>query len=174
MTADVDLELEDVAVVEDPRVEEPVGRKKTARARPVREPGPAVLNLSPAQVRTLVSEQPGLLETGLRIYTDENGKPVGIDFPTAVGDIDLMARDRAGNYVVVMVPAPNELDQIVPEMLRRIGWVSKHVAGRQKPVRGVVVAERVPEEVGYAAEAVVGTLAFKTFRVALTFHDLNI
>ena len=171
---EVDLELEDVAVVEDPTLDEPEPRKRSARARPSREPGPTVLNLSPVQVRTLVVEQPALLESGLRIYTDENGDPVGIDFPTAVGDIDLLARDRAGHFVVVSVPAPSELDQVVPETLRRVGWVTKHLAGRQRPVRAIVVAERLPEDVAYAAAAVSGTLTFKTFRVALTFHDLEI
>ena len=166
---DVDLELAEETVFDaDPDDSE------SKSERPLRglEPGPAVLNLDSRQVRTLVSEQPGLVEKGLAIYADDEGQLLGLDFETPVGCIDLLAQDRTGVYVVVMVPEPTELGIIVPEILVRIGWVRKHMA-RGAAVRGVVVIEQLPESVAYAAAGLAGTVDFKAVRVALTFHDLK-
>jgi hypothetical protein len=176
---EVDLELDEVAVVDDPGAT-PVAARRRQRPKPVpsarrlREPGPTVLNLDPAQVRILVTEQPGLLEKGLEIYADENGDSVGIDFPTPVGPIDLLARDKSGAVVVVAVPDPADAADIVPDVVQRIGYVRKHVAGGRSAVRGIVVLDRIPEEVAYAAAGMAGTVSFKAFRVALTFQDLDV
>lgn len=177
---EVDLELHEVDVLAaavDPAAAEEL--KPEVPARPprhhlVREPGPAVLHLSSAQVRTLVAEQPTLLEPQLAIFADEKGHQVGVDFPTPVGSIDLLARSPDGSFVIVMVPEPRDTDTLVPEILARIGYVRKHVAASRKPVRGIVVIDEIPEELAYAAAGVSQTVAFKTYRVALTFHDLDL
>jgi len=135
------------------------------------EPGPAVFHLSAAQVRTLVTEQPGLLEPGLGIYTDASS--LGVDYRTPVGAIDLLARDSAGGLVVVMVPDPREVAGLMPQVLGRIGYVRKHLAAEGQSVRGLVVIEEIPEDLAYAAAGVADTLAFMAYRVALTFHDLR-
>lgn len=177
---EVDLELHEVdvlaaavdpAAAEELKPEVPV---KASRHVLAREPGPAVLHLSSAQVRTLVAEQPTLLEPQLAIYADEKGQQVGVDFPTPVGSIDLLARAPDGSFVIVMVPEPRDADTLVPEILARIGYVRKHVAASRKPVRGIVVIDEIPEELAYAAAGVSQTVSFKTYRVALTFHDLDL
>jgi hypothetical protein len=116
MEEEVGLELGEDTIVEKRRAEQ---KKRGLRARfgRQREPGTPI-----RQVRTLVGAQPGLLEKGLGTYSDEDGKPVGVDFQTPVGEIDLLARDRTGAFVVVMVPQPGEAGAIVPEILQRIGW----------------------------------------------------
>lgn len=136
------------------------------------EPGPAVFHLSAAQVRTLVTEQPKLLEPGLEIYRDKKKQPIGVDFRTPVGAIDLLARDHDGTLVVVSVPDPRDTDTLMAEILARVGYVRKHLAGERLAVRGIVVIEEIPEELAYAAAGVAQTVSFKAFRVALTFHDL--
>jgi hypothetical protein len=169
---EVGLELGEDTVVEERRADR---KKRGLRARfgRQRDSGSPIMQLDARQVRTLVGEQPGLLEKGLGIYSDEDGKPVGVDFQTPVGEIDLLVRDRAGAYVVVMVPQPGEAGAIVPEILQRIGWVRKHLASSRTEVRGVVVLEQLPEDVAYAAVGVAGTVAFTSFSVALSFHDLE-
>ncbi len=173
--ADPEVELEEQAVVGRPKKSANVAAKKEAPpARSGREPGPAVFHLDPSQVRTLIKEQPGLLEKGLGIYADESGKPVGADFPSPVGEIHLLARDPKSNFVVIMVPEPSEAGDIVGGILQRMGWVRKHVADGKREVRGIVVLDQLPEEVAYAAAGTAGAVTFKAFRVALTFHDLDV
>jgi hypothetical protein len=137
------------------------------------EPGPAVFHLSAAQVRTLVVEQPSLLEPDLSIFRDAKSGVVGVDLRTPVGSIDLLARDREGSFVVVSVPDPRDVESLMSEMLARIGYVRKHFA-IDKRVRGIVVIEEIPEELAYAAAGVSQTISFRAYRVALTFHPLPI
>ncbi|MGH7338180.1 MAG: hypothetical protein ACREI7_11405 [Myxococcota bacterium] len=149
--------------------------KPRARARKLEpEPGPAVFHLSAAQVRTLVAEQPSLLEPDLSIYRDAKSGVTGVDLRTPVGSIDLLARDGEGAFVVVSVPDPRDLDSLIPEMLARIGYVRKHFATDKRPVRGIVVIEEIPEELAYAVAGVAQTISFRAYRVALTFHPLPI
>ncbi len=167
--AEIDLELEDAVGDESPpkAAERPDGepeRKRTAT--------PSAMKADAEQVRKILAEQPGLLEKGLGLHADEDGEPLGIDFPTPVGSIDVLARDRKGCFVVVHVPAPDEVADSVSGMLRRMGWVRKHRANREE-VRGVVVLEQLPEELSYAAAGAGGAISFKGFRFALTFHDLD-
>jgi predicted nucleic acid-binding Zn-ribbon protein len=157
--------------VEELKREAPVKpRVRSRRLEP--EPGPAVFHLSAAQVRTLVVEQPALLEPELAIYRDPRGGMVGVDLSTPVGSIDLLARDRDGTLVVVAVPDPRDTDSLIADMLARIGYVRKHFATDKKAVRGIVVIEEIPEELAYTAAGVSQTIAFKAYRVALTFHPL--
>ena len=172
--ADPEVELEEQVVAEPPKSAEPAAKKASQAARRTREPGPTVFHLEPSQISTLIGEQPGLLKKGLGIYADESGEPVGARYPTPVGVIDLLARDPKGNFVVIMVPEPSDATHAVADILQRMGWVRKHIADDEKEVRGIVVLEQLPEEVAYAAAGAGAAVAFKTFRVALTFHDLDI
>jgi len=157
--------------VEELKREAPVKPRPRAR-RLEPEPGPAVFHLSAAQVRTLVVEQPALLEPDLAIYRDAKGAMIGVDLATPVGSIDLLARDRDGGLVVVAVPDPRDADSLIADMLARIGYVRKHYATDKKAVRGIVVIEEIPDELSYTAAGVSQTIAFKAYRVALTFHPL--
>jgi predicted nucleic acid-binding Zn-ribbon protein len=151
-----------------PRVAAP--RPRGRRLEP--EPGPAVFHLTAAQVRTLVVEQPALLEPDLAIYKDPRSGAIGVDLRTPVGSIDLLARGGDGSFVVVSVPDPRDVETLMPEMLARIGYVRKHFATERNPVRGIVVIEEIPEELAYAAAGVAQTISFRAYRVALTFHPL--
>jgi hypothetical protein len=185
--SDPEVELEEVAVVKPkpkaqpgapsvastPNTNRPATPQPVAHVRPKTEPGPTVFHLNPSQVRTLIAEQPDLIAKGLSIHTDETGKAVGANFSTPVGTIDVLARDAKGNYTVVMVPEQVDPARIVPDILQRMGWVRKHMAADDDEVRSIVVLEQLPEDVAYAAAGAGGNLAFKAFRVALTFHDLD-
>jgi hypothetical protein len=125
------------------------------------------------QVKRMLSEQPGLLETGLGLHANDDGDPVGVDFGTPVGSIDLLARDRKGGFVVVHIPAPDEVADSVSAMLRRMGWVRKHLSDGNGDVRGVVILDQLPEDLVYAAAGAGGSISFKSCRLSLSFHDLD-
>ena len=190
----VELELDDVTgeieadkpapVVRAPRPAKPAAALRRtppapapAKATP-REPAPA----APANpfvapdaraLRALLAEQPGMLEPGLRIYQGDDGKPLGVGYSSEVGDIDLLANDAAGDLVVVMISEAAQGETLVAEVLQRIGWVRKHVGEGKQRVRGIVLCQEAPAGLSYAAAAVADTVAFKTFRVALTFQDVT-
>ena len=143
-------------------------------ATPRASAGPAMLAPDPAAVREMLASRAELLEPGLRIHSDSQGKPVGIDFSTEVGEVDLLARDAAGGYVVVMIAERGQGEDTIPEVLQRIGWVRKHLASGTEKVRGILLLDQPPESLSYAAAAVADTIAFKTYRMTLCFEDLQI
>jgi hypothetical protein len=175
---DVELELDDVTA-EVPLEEappppararttgkKPSARKNTAEGAPLFAPDAAGL-------RALLAEQPGALETGLGVFRAEDGAPVGVGYSSGVGDIDLLATDASGDLVVVMISEKGQGEELVAEVLQRVGWVRKHMGGGDKKVRGIVLCEEAPESLSYTAAAVADTVSFKTYRVALAFEDLE-
>jgi hypothetical protein len=130
------------------------------------------LALDPSQVRALISDQPGLIEKGLGVHADAAGRPVGVDFETPVGTIDLLARDLRGGFVVLMIFEPDETEDLVPGMLRRMGWVRKHLCGGGESVRAIAVVNELPESAVYAAAGLAdGALRFVGYQISLEFHD---
>jgi len=131
--------------------------------------------MGPAGLRSLLAEQPEILEPGLRVYRDEAGAPVGVDYATGVGSIDLLATDGRGNLVAVVVSEKGRGEEdLVSEVLQRIGWLRKHLCDARQQVRAIVLVEEPPASLPYAAAAVADTVSFKTFRVALVFEDVEI
>jgi hypothetical protein len=181
----VDLELDADSEVE--RAPEPLTKPAAASrppapraARPVRRaapsaPAPAVpLRVGAAQVRSLLAEEPELLEPGLAIYVDESGQAAGAGYATDVGPIDLLARDGRGALVVVVVADSGAEDSLVPDVLQRVGWVRKHLGKGRHDVRAIVLLESGGQDLSYAAAAVAGTVSFKTWRVAVGFDDVEV
>jgi hypothetical protein len=169
--ADAELELADPADSNDlsgPDLSGPVRVGRRAA------PGPGLLQPDPAAVREMLAGRPELLEAGLRVHSDAQGKPVGVDFSTDVGEIDLLARDAAGGFVVVMVAEYGRAEDCIGEVLQRIGWVRKHLASGSEKVRGTLLVDQAPESLSYAAAAVVDTIAFKSYRMSLSFEDLRL
>jgi uncharacterized Zn finger protein (UPF0148 family) len=128
----------------------------------------------PVSVRRILAEDPELLEKGLSLLREKD-ELVGVDYPTDVGNIDLLMRDQGGGLVVAIVAKGDLGTDIVAEILQRIGWVRKYVAkSREEGVRGIVVMDQAPELLNYAAAAVADTVSFRTYRMSLTFDEVEI
>lgn len=172
--ADV-VELDEVSGERKPLPKKSKAPVKKPAARPPAPSGGAPLFApDPAGLRRLLTESPHTLEPGLEVYRDDSGKPVGASYVSGVGEIDLLARDDSGELVVVMISEKGQGEELIGEVLQRVGWVRKHVGGGEAQVRGIVLCEEAPEGLSYAASAVAGTVSFKTYRVALTFEDLDL
>ncbi len=175
---DLDLEEENVEREPEPEVDVEFDLEEEVE-RVIEAPKGSVVStpiftLDAAGLRKMLARQPELLEPGLNIVTDEKGRLVGSGYATDVGTIDLLARDAKGGLVVVTVAESGQGEEVVAEMLQRIGWVRKNLVKGKQKVRGIVVLEQVPKNLSYAAAAVADTIAFKTYWVALTFGDVEV
>lgn len=141
---------------------------QTPQAPRAPSPRPFSFTLDPAELRALVAATPTLIEPGLRAYQD------GGSVPTAVGEIDLLAVDDAGGLVVVMVAEGEPGKEVVLDLLERIGFVRTQVAERGQEVRGLLLAERLPDPTRYTIAALGDTVSVKSWRVALSFDDLAV
>jgi len=85
----------------------------------------------------------------LRLFVDQ-AKHNGIEYPTDIGPIDILAVDENENFVVFELKLSRGPDKAMGQLLRYMGWVMKTLAG-QREVHGVIVAKDMDERLRYAS-----------------------
>ncbi len=88
----------------------------------------------------------------LQLYVDPTGRD-GVEFPSAVGPIDILAVDDSGALVVFELKRARSPDRAIGQLTRYMGWV-KQTIGRGRDVYGVIVAKTIDDRVRYAASVI--------------------
>jgi endonuclease len=88
----------------------------------------------------------------LQVFVDPTGRD-GVEFPTAVGPIDLLAIDAQGSFYVFELKRGRTPDHTLGQLTRYMGWVS-HTIGKGRKVIGVVVAKQVSDALRYSISVV--------------------
>lgn len=88
----------------------------------------------------------------LRLYVDPTGRD-GIEFPSAVGPIDILAVDNRESFFVFELKRANSSDRAIGQLARYLGWVQQTI-GKGHEVFGVIVAKSISENLRYAASVV--------------------
>lgn len=95
----------------------------------------------------------------LRLYVDPTGRD-GVEFPTGVGPIDILATDQNGDFVVFELKRASSPDRAVGQLARYMGWV-KQTIGRERNVFGVIVAKTINQNLQYAVSVVPNVALFE-------------
>jgi len=95
----------------------------------------------------------------LHLYVNASGRN-GVEYPTDVGPIDVLAEDSNGGLVVFELKLSKGPDRAVGQALRYMGWVSKHLAAGKK-VSGVIVAHEIDEKLKYAVSVAPNITVFE-------------
>ncbi len=95
----------------------------------------------------------GLLESGLKLYEDDDGSFNGIEFPVGQRYIDILAVGADGAYVVVETKVSRAYDRVVGQILRYMGWIKGNLA-EGAPVRGIIVANEISEDLILATSSI--------------------
>lgn len=106
----------------------------------------------------------------LRVYVDPTGRD-GIEYPTDVGPIDILATDADGAFVVFELKRARVADRAVGQVARYMGWV-KSTIGKDRPVYGVIVAKRIDRNLRYAVK-VVPHVSLLEYSVEFHLHDAH-
>jgi hypothetical protein len=88
----------------------------------------------------------------LKLFVDATGRD-GIEFPTAVGPIDILGTDADGSLFVFELKRANSPDRAIGQVARYMGWVRTTI-GKDRKVFGVIVAKSISENLRYAASVV--------------------
>jgi hypothetical protein len=88
----------------------------------------------------------------LRLFVDATGRD-GIEFPSAVGPIDILAVDDKEAFFVFELKRANSPDRAMGQLARYMGWVQQTI-GKGREVFGVIVAKSISENLRYAASIV--------------------
>lgn len=108
--------------------------------------------------RMMIDER--TLEDNIEKNFDDFGRRIGIklklegrQYPTTVGPIDLLGRDRTtGQFVVVELKRGRSADKVFGQLSRYMGWVRKNLANGEDVV-GVIVASRIDDKLRAARDA---------------------
>jgi hypothetical protein len=114
------------------------------------------------QLRDFIAHNRSTIRVGgrrLRLYRDSDGRE-GIEFPTAVGPIDILAVDEDGTFVVFELKRARSPDRAIGQLSRYMGWVKQTLA-KGKSVRGVIVAKEISENLRYAVSVIPGVTLFE-------------
>jgi hypothetical protein len=107
----------------------------------------------------------------LKLYIDNNGRE-GIEYPTDVGIIDILAVDEIDNFVVFELKLSRGTDRAVGQILRYIGWVKKNLAN-DRSVTGIIVANIVDEKLKYATFTIPDIKLFE-YELNFKIHEVSI
>ncbi len=95
----------------------------------------------------------------LRLYVDPTGRD-GVEYPTAVGPIDILAIDDEEQFVVFELKRARSPDSAIGQVARYMGWISQTI-GRGKVVRGVIVAKSIGDNLRYSVTVIPNVSLFE-------------
>lgn len=108
-----------------------------------------------SHLRDFIGQNIGVIRVDgetVKLYIDENGRE-GIEYPTDVGRIDVLAVDKEGSFVVFETKLSRGSDKAMGQISRYMGWVKIKLAGNKR-VKGVIVAKRTDENLKYAVSVI--------------------
>lgn len=91
-----------------------------------------------------LSKNLSIIEPGLTLYTEEG--ITGLEFPVGNRFIDILAKDKNNNYVVIELKVSRGYDRVVGQILRYMAWIRKNHAEQNQQVRGVIIAREITED----------------------------
>ena len=107
------------------------------------------------QLRDFIAQNIGAFDVNgkrLRLFVDPTGRD-GIEFPTAVGPIDILAIDELGNFFVFELKRARSPDRAIGQVTRYMGWVRQTI-GKDRDVNGIIVAREISDGLRYAVSVV--------------------
>src|SRR5665213_736950 len=108
-----------------------------------------------SDLRNYLSKNLNLIESGLKLFEEEGFD--GVEFPVGGRFIDILAVDAHGGFLVIELKVSRGYDRTVGQLLRYMAWIKQNLAG-QKPVRGLIVAKEITDDLKLAASLVPGVL----------------
>lgn len=114
------------------------------------------------QLRDFIANNISTIRVGdrrLRLYVDHIGRD-GIEFPTAVGPIDILAIDDSNAFIVFELKRARSPDHAIGQLTRYMGWV-KQTIGKEHEVRGIIVAKAITENLRYAVAVIPNVSLFE-------------
>jgi endonuclease len=95
----------------------------------------------------------------LKVYVDSSGRR-GIEYPSEVGPIDILAVDETGSFYVFELKRARSPDHAIGQLTRYMGWVRKTIgAGRE--VAGCIVAKAISNNLRYAVSVIPNVSLFE-------------
>lgn len=102
-----------------------------------------------AHLRDYLARHLDEVEPGLELFVDEQYDRDGVEYPTEIGRIDILAQDDKGSFVVIELKVGKGPDAVAGQVLRYKNWVKTHLADGKR-VRGIIIAKQINDRIRYA------------------------
>jgi hypothetical protein len=90
---------------------------------------------------------------------EEEGRIISQQYPTSIGKIDILAKDKkTKSYVVIELKKNQTSDDTVGQLSRYMGWVKEEL--KDNNVKGIIVAGKFDEKLKYAKTMLQNSEAF--------------
>jgi len=106
----------------------------------------------------------------LQLFVDQAGRD-GVEYPTAVGFIDVLGIDENGNFYVFELKRDVGSDRVVGQVARYMGWIQSTI-GKNKEVNGVIVAKQIGRKLRYAA-SIIPRISLYEYKVEFHLSESN-
>lgn len=107
------------------------------------------------------------------LYSADGDAETGVEFPTDIGRIDLLAKHRTKpRWLVVELKRSQTSDDTVGQVLRYMGWVQEKLAVPGDIVEGLIVARAPDQKLKYALSRVNG-VSLQVYRIDFSLHDVD-
>jgi len=94
------------------------------------------------------------IDFGARLELFQSEESSGRQFPTPIGNIDLLAVDNSKKeFVVIELKKGRTSDAVVGQTLRYMGWVKENLA-KDYSVRGIIIIKDRDEKLEYALKLI--------------------
>ena len=120
------------------------------------------------QLRDFIAQNINTIEIlgkKLRLYVDSSGRD-GIEYPTTVGPIDILAVDDSGAFFVFELKRARSPDHAIGQLTRYMGWMRQTI-GKDHDVNGIIVAKEISDNLRYAVSVVPNV---NLFEYEVEFH----
>ena len=85
---------------------------------------------------------------------EEDGEMVSQQYPTGIGLIDILVKEKnSGAYVVIELKKNQTSDDTIGQITRYMGWIEVH-RSNGKPTKGIIIASRYDEKLKYALKKI--------------------
>lgn len=112
-----------------------------------------------------------IIEPGLSLFQDEDIS--GFEYPAGGGRrIDILAKDKSGNFVVLELKVEKGYDRVVGQLLRYVNWVRKELAEPGQQVRGIIVCRTMSEDLILACSSIKDIELFE-YRLQVTVSKVS-
>lgn len=107
----------------------------------------------------------------LEKFVDEDGNEGKQYYTEDVGYIDILAKDKKGNFVVFELKKGHKNDEVVGQILRYVGWVRKNLVKGKESVRGVVVVGEKDPKLEYALAEISDKVEAKLYKISFRLEE---
>lgn len=110
------------------------------------------------------------IENGsLKIYIDPSGRD-GVEYPTDVGFIDILAVNEKGDFYIIELKKGISSDKTIGQITRYMGWV-KSTLGKNNNVYGIIVSKTANDKLKYS-KMMVPNISIYEYRLNVQFDKI--